>query len=35
VEHIKVALPKPKLSYSFDFTLNAASDVTSKGCKPH
>lgn len=34
-EHIKVALLKPKLSYSFDFTLNAASDVTTKGCKPH
>jgi len=35
VEHIKVGLLKPKLSYSFDFTLNAASDVTSKGCKAH
>lgn len=34
-EHIKVGLLKPKLSYSFDFTLNQASDITSKGCKPH
>lgn len=34
-EHIKVGLLKPKLSYSFDFTLNAASDVTTKGCKAH
>lgn len=34
-EHITVSLSKPKLSYTFDFTLNAASDVTTKGCKPH
>jgi len=35
IEHIKVGLLKPKLSYAFDFTLNAASDVTTKGCTPH
>jgi len=34
-EKITVGLYKPKLSYAFKFTLNAASDVTSKGCKPH
>ena len=34
-EHITVGLLKPKLSYKFNFVLNAASDVTSKGCKPH
>jgi hypothetical protein len=34
--HITVHLTlKPALSYSFDFTLNAANDVTSKSCKPH
>ena len=34
-EHISVGLDRPKLSYSFDFTLNTASDVTTKSCKPH
>jgi predicted HD phosphohydrolase len=32
---IDVGLIKPKLKYEFTFTLDAASDVTSKGCKPH
>jgi hypothetical protein len=32
-EHITVGLSKPKLTYHFDFVLNAASDTTSKGCK--
>ena len=30
-----VGLIKPKLSYSFDFNLAQANDVTSTGCKPH
>lgn len=34
-ENITVGLFKPKLTYSFKFVLNAASDVTSKGCKAH
>ncbi len=34
-EHIAVGLDKPKPSYSFDFKLDTASDVTKKSCKPH
>jgi hypothetical protein len=34
-ENITVAIPDLKLSYSFIFKLNAASDITSKGCTPH
>ena len=33
--HVVVGRSRPKLSYQFDFTRNAADDVTSKGCKPH
>jgi hypothetical protein len=33
--HIVVGLSKPKLTYAFDFALNAADDVTSKGCTAH
>ncbi len=34
IEHITVRLDNG-LNYTFDFTLNAASDVTTKSCKPH
>ncbi len=34
-EDITVAIPDLKLSYSFIFKLNKASDITSKGCTPH
>ena len=30
-----VGIIKPKLSYTFDFTLDAANDITGKSCKPH
>ncbi len=32
---IDVGLYKPKLDYKFSITLNAANDLTTKGCKPH
>ena len=34
-ENIDVSLLKPKLSYTFKFVLDAASDLTRKGCTPH
>jgi len=30
-----VGLIKPKLSYSFEFALGSANDVTQTSCKPH
>ena len=33
--HFKIGLIKPKLSYSLDYSLGSANDVTTKGCKPN